>query len=61
MSQQSPSLSQQIEAVAWAENHVAAMGKAAHLRESEIEEMRRRLDAAVETLRTWEFAQGTLR
>jgi hypothetical protein len=61
MTAQPPSLSQQIEAVAWAKNHVAETGKAAHLRAGEVEEMGRRLDAAAETLRTLEFARATLR
>jgi hypothetical protein len=60
MTPQPPSLSQQIEAVAWAKTHVDATGKAAHMRAGEIEEMRRRLDAAAETLRHLDFMRETL-
>lgn len=60
MTPQPPSLSQQIEAVDWAKSHVDAMGKAAHMRASEIAEMRRRLDAAAETLKHLDFMRETL-
>lgn len=61
MSEQPPSLKQQIEAVAWALSHIWQTGRAARMREGEIEEMRRRLSAAEEQLKTWQFAQETLR
>ena len=57
----SPTLAEQVEAVAWALTHVTAMGESAQKLAEEIEDMRRGLEAAVETLRTWEFAQETLR
>ena len=56
-----PTLAEQVEAVTWALGHVTAMGEAAQKLAEEIEDMRRGLEAAVETLRTWEFAQDTLR
>lgn len=58
--QQIVAVAQQIEAVAWAVNHVQDMGKRAHLRQPEIDEMRRRLGAAVETLEHLEFMKETL-
>ena len=61
MTPQPPSLAEQIMAVEWAENHLDAMGKAAHMRASEIETFEKALRAALETLRTLEFARGTLR
>jgi hypothetical protein len=54
-------LHQQFEAVAWARDHLAAMAKAAHMRQAEIEEMYKRLDAAAETLRALLNERGTLR
>lgn len=61
MTSEHPSLRQQIEAVEWAESHAKAMAEAAAMMEAEIDELLRRLSAAVETLATWEFAQETLR
>ena len=57
----SPTLAEQIEAVVWALAHVTAMGESAQKLAEEIEDMRRGLEAAGETLKTWEFAQDTLR
>jgi hypothetical protein len=56
-----PTLTQQIEAVAWAQSHAQDIGKRAHMRQAEIDEMRRWLDAAIETLRTQEFAREVLK
>jgi phosphoribulokinase len=52
-----PPLSQQIVAVAWAAQHARDMGKRAHMREAEIDELMRRLEAAKETLETLEFTR----
>jgi hypothetical protein len=56
-----PSLTEQIDAVEWAEAHALAMGKRAHLRPGEIDELRRRLEAAAETLRTLEYGSEIAR
>jgi hypothetical protein len=56
-----PTLTQQIEAVAWAESHAQDMGRRAHLRQAEIDEMRRRLDYAVETLKHMDFMRENLK
>ena len=56
-----PTISQQAEAVEWAKHHTPEMGKRAHLRDGEIIELFRRLEAAAETLRTLEFGRETLR
>lgn len=61
MTDRPPSLAQQIDAVQWAEAHALDMGKRAHLRMSEIDELTRRLEAAVETLRTLEFGSEIAR
>jgi len=54
-------LSAQIEAVSWAWAHAREMGRRLRLRDSEVEEILRRLDAALETLRTLQFGRETLR
>lgn len=56
MTPQPPSLRQEIEAVEWALRRLDEQA----LRDDEIETMRPRLKAAVETLKTWEFAQEVL-
>ena len=56
-----PTLAEQIDAVGWVLDHVNAMGEAAHKLASEINDMRRRLEAAHETLKTLEFARATLK
>lgn len=61
MTAQPPTLAHEIEAVAWAASHVEAMAKAARMRTGEVEEMRRRLEAALERLRTWEFGSAIAR
>ena len=55
-----PSIAQQAEAVEWAKHHAHEMGKRAHMRDGEILELYRRLEAAAETLRTLEFGRETL-
>jgi hypothetical protein len=61
MTREPPSLRQQIEAVEWAEAHAQAMAEAANMMEAEIDELLRRLSAAVEQLKSWEFAREVLR
>ena len=61
MTRDPPSLRQQIEAVEWAENHALEMGRAADMMALEIDELLRRLSAAVEQLKTWEFAREVLK
>jgi hypothetical protein len=61
MTQDPPSLTQQIEAVQWALRHAWETGKRAKERDSVIEQFHRGLEAAVETMKTWEFARETLR
>ena len=53
----SPSLAQQIAAVQWAVHRVWEAGKRVKMREAEINEMHRRLEAALETLKTLEFTR----
>ena len=55
-----PSLAAQIDAVQWAELHAQEMGKRAHLSQAEIDEIRRRLQAAIETLKMLEFGREAL-
>jgi hypothetical protein len=55
-----PTLTQQIEAVEWAKARVHDAGKRAHMREAEIEEMQRRLAAALETLKHLDFMRERL-
>lgn len=55
MTAQPPTLAQQIEAVE------QAIDILAHMMAAEIDELLRRLDAAVEQLRTWEFAREVLK
>jgi len=54
-------VAQQIEAVVWAKNHIEDAGRRARLRPPEIDELRRRLEAAVETLETIDFMRETLK
>ena len=61
MTDRAPSLTQQIDAVEWAWSHAEDMGKRAHLRRGEIDELIRRLEAAVETLRTLEYGSAIAR
>jgi hypothetical protein len=56
-----PPISQQIEAVEWARRHTPEMGKRAHLRDGEILELLRALEAAVSTLKTLEFGSEIAR
>jgi hypothetical protein len=60
---QPPSLAQQIEAVQWAALHLDRKQKLDQrtLRTGEADEIRRRLEAAAETLNTMEFARETLK
>jgi hypothetical protein len=52
-----PLIGQQIEAVEWARRHTPEMGRRAHIRDGEIIELLRRLEAALETLKTLEFGR----
>ena len=61
MTDQRPSLTAQIEAVQWAETHARYLARQTHMRESEADELERRLAAAAETLRTLEFGQEVLK
>jgi hypothetical protein len=54
-------IANEIEAVEWAKNHVQDFGKRAHMRQAEIDQMRERLDEAIETLKTLEFGRETLK
>ena len=58
-----PTLAQQIEAVQWAAVHLDRKQKFDQriLRTGEADEIRRRLEAAAETLNMMEFARETLR
>lgn len=56
-----PPLNQQIEAVEWARRHTPEMGRRAHLRDGETIELLRRLQAALETLKTLEFGSEIAR
>jgi hypothetical protein len=58
-----PTLAQQIEAVQWAAVHLDRKQKLdqRRMRTGEVDEIRRRLEAAAETLNTMEFARETLR
>jgi hypothetical protein len=58
--QQIVAVSQQIEAVVWARDHAQDIGKRARMRQAEIDEMLQRLEAAIETLETLEFAREAL-
>jgi chromosomal replication initiation ATPase DnaA len=62
MTREPPSLRQQIEAVERAADIVAAkrMTEAGRMMADEIDELLRRLEGAVEQLKTWEFAQEVL-
>jgi hypothetical protein len=55
-----PSIAEQIQAVEWARHHAPEMGLRAHMRDGEILEMYRRLQAAIETLKTLEIGRETL-
>jgi hypothetical protein len=63
MTAQPPTLDQQIEAIERAADIVAAkrMTEAGRMMADEIDELLRQLEAAVEQLKTWEFAQETLK
>jgi hypothetical protein len=56
-----PSLPQQIECLQWLELHLQEMGKRARLRQSEIDEFRRRLERAIETLQDMEYGSAIAR
>jgi hypothetical protein len=56
-----PTIAEQIEAVEWARHHAPEMGKRAYMRDGEIIELYRRLEAAVLTLKTLEFGSEALR
>ena len=56
-----PSIAAQIEAVDLAVLKVLAIGRDSRMRESEIDLLRRRLQAAAETLRTLEFGREVLK
>jgi hypothetical protein len=57
-----PTLAEQIDAVQWAEARVEGMLPAANMGSKErLELLRRRLEAAVETLRTLEFGSAIAR
>ena len=56
-----PTLAQQIDAVQWAWAHMNETAKRAHMRQGEIDEMRRRIEAAIETLRTLEYGSEVAR
>ena len=56
-----PTLNQQIEAVQWAWAHAQNTGKRAQMRQAEIDEMIRWLEAAIDTLRTLEFGSAISR
>lgn len=62
MTAQPPTLAQQIEAVAWAVDILAAQERVwPHgLRDDAVKEMLHRLVAAIETLKTMAFARETL-
>jgi len=55
-----PSLAEQIEAVQWALRHALETGRRSHERDAVTEHLSRSLDAAVETLKSLEFARETL-
>lgn len=61
MTDRHPTLTQQIEAVKWALTHAVETGKRAHMRASEIMELRERLKAATETISMLEFGRETLK
>jgi hypothetical protein len=62
MTPQPPSLAQQIEAVEWASRHIdLAVTRALQEHEQNLQDLTAALSAAVETLKTWEFARETLR
>jgi hypothetical protein len=56
-----PPIAQQVEAVEWARRHAPDMARRARLRDGEILELLRRLEAAVETLKTLEFGSEIAR
>jgi hypothetical protein len=56
-----PSLAQQIEAVETAARRYLAMSEQSVERGDELEAISAALEAAAETLKTWQFAQETLR
>ena len=56
-----PPIGQQVEAVEWARRHTPEMGRRAHLRDGEIIELLRRLEAALATLKTLEFGSEIAR
>jgi hypothetical protein len=55
-----PTLTQQIDAAVWAASHAEETGRRARMRPGEIDEMRRRLYAAIETLKHLDFMRETL-
>jgi hypothetical protein len=56
-----PTLAQQIDAVQWAWAHAQETGRRAHMRPAEIVEQARRLEWAIETLRTLEYGSAVAR
>jgi ribulose 1,5-bisphosphate carboxylase large subunit-like protein len=54
-------VARQIEAVVLARTFAAAIGDYAELRESEVDVLKRQLEAAIETLETLDFARETLK
>jgi hypothetical protein len=56
-----PTLAEQIDAVQWAEARIEAILPAGDLSAKKLQDLRRRLEAAVETLRTLEFGSAIAR
>jgi hypothetical protein len=61
MTREPPNLTNQIEAVAWARRYAPETGKRTHMRDGEVLELMRRLEAALETLKTLEFGREIAR
>jgi hypothetical protein len=61
MTDDHPTLAEQIDAVQWAEARIEAILPGAGLGAKQLQDLRRRLEAAVETLRTLEFGSAIAR
>jgi hypothetical protein len=56
-----PTLAEQIDAVQWAEARIEEIRPAGDLSAKKLKDLKRRLEAAVETLRTLEFGSAIAR